>query len=93
MLVAASEALTAAAQPVTSGIVGRVVPDSIRETLDWLTPICSASCRPDNLAARGTRRIETFKFLIHDCDPIFTRAFNEVFEADDLKIIRTKSRT
>jgi putative transposase len=42
-----------------------------------------------NLAMDLGRRIETFKFLIHDRDPIFTRAFNEVFEAEDLKIIRT----
>jgi hypothetical protein len=34
-----------------------------------------------NLAMDLGRRIETFKFLIHDRDPIFTRAFNEAFEA------------
>jgi hypothetical protein len=34
------------------------------------------------------RRTETLKFLIHDRDPIFTRAFNEVFEAEYLKITR-----
>jgi putative transposase len=42
-----------------------------------------------NLAMDLGQRIETFKFLIHDRDPIFTRALNEVFEAEDLKIIRT----
>jgi hypothetical protein len=42
-----------------------------------------------NLATDLGQRIETFKFLIHDRDPIFTRAFDEVFRADGLKIIRT----
>jgi hypothetical protein len=52
-----------------------------RWTLKW----SSYSVR----TCRSPQRIETFKFLIHDRDPIFTRAFNEVFEAEDLKIIRT----
>jgi transposase InsO family protein len=42
-----------------------------------------------NLAMDLGTQIETFKFLIHDRDPIFTRAFNEVFRADGLKIIRS----
>jgi transposase InsO family protein len=41
-----------------------------------------------HLAMDLGQRIETFKFLIHDRDPIFTRAFNEVFEMEDLKIIQ-----
>ncbi|HEY0693086.1 MAG TPA: helix-turn-helix domain-containing protein [Kribbella sp.] len=41
-----------------------------------------------NLGMELGRRTETLKFLIHDRDLIFTRAFNEVFEAEDLKIIR-----
>lgn len=41
-----------------------------------------------NLAVDLGQRIETFKFLIHDRDPIFTRAFDEVFRADGLRIIR-----
>jgi hypothetical protein len=42
-----------------------------------------------NLAMDLGQRIETFTFLIHDRDPIFTTAFNEVFRADGLNIIRT----
>jgi putative transposase len=38
-------------------------------------------------------RIGTLRFLIHDRDPLFTAAFEEVFKADGLQIIKTMPRT
>jgi putative transposase len=38
-------------------------------------------------------RIGTLRLLIHDRDPLFTAAFEEVFKADGLQIIKTMPRT
>jgi putative transposase len=38
-------------------------------------------------------RIGTLRFLIHNRDPLFTAAFEEVFKADGLQIIKTMPRT
>jgi hypothetical protein len=38
-------------------------------------------------------RIGALRFLIHDRDPLFTLAFEEVFKAEGLRIITTLPRT
>ncbi|MFB4295171.1 hypothetical protein [Actinomadura sp. NTSP31] len=46
-----------------------------------------------NLAMDLADRIGTLRFLIHDRDPVFTGAFDEVFKAEGVRIIRTLPRT
>jgi transposase InsO family protein len=38
-------------------------------------------------------RLGAQRFLIHDRDPLFTAAFGEVFQAEELRIITTMPRT
>jgi putative transposase len=46
-----------------------------------------------NLAMDLGDRPGMLRFLIHDCDPLFTAAFGEVFKAGGLRIITTWPRT
>ena len=46
-----------------------------------------------NLAMDLGDRLGTLRFLIHDRDPLFTTAFDEVFKAEGLRIITTLPRT
>ncbi|GAA2171578.1 hypothetical protein GCM10009727_96890 [Actinomadura napierensis] len=46
-----------------------------------------------NLAMDLADRIGTLRFLVHDRDPVFTGAFDEVFKAEGVRIIRTLPRT
>jgi len=46
-----------------------------------------------NLAMGLDDRLGTLRFLIHDCDPLFTTAFAEVFKAEGLRVISTLPRT
>ncbi|MCW2947092.1 MAG: Integrase catalytic region [Actinoallomurus sp.] len=46
-----------------------------------------------NLTMDLGHRIGTLRFLIHDRDPLFTTAFEEVFTAEGLRIIKTTPRT
>jgi putative transposase len=46
-----------------------------------------------NLAMDLGDRLDTLRFLIHDRDPLFTAAFDEVFKAERLRIITTLPRT
>ncbi len=46
-----------------------------------------------NLAMDLGDRLGTLRFLIHDRDPVFTTAFDEVFMAEGLRIITTLPRT
>jgi len=46
-----------------------------------------------NLAVDLGDRLGTLRFLIHDRDPLFTTAFEEVFKTEGLRIIPTLSRT
>ncbi|MGI5320976.1 integrase core domain-containing protein [Actinomadura nitritigenes] len=46
-----------------------------------------------NLAMDRADRIGTLRFLIHDREPVFTGAFDEVFKAEGVRIIRTLPRT
>jgi putative transposase len=46
-----------------------------------------------NLAMDLSDRLGTLRFLIHDRDPLFTTAFQEVFKAEGLRIITTLPRT
>ena len=45
-----------------------------------------------NLAMELEDRIGALRFLIHDRDPVFTAAFDEVFQADGLRVVRTSPR-
>jgi putative transposase len=42
-----------------------------------------------NLAMEPDIRMESLRFLVHDRDTRFTAAFDEVFRAEDLRIIKT----
>jgi hypothetical protein len=46
-----------------------------------------------NLAMDLADRIGKLRSVIHDRDPIFTAAFDEVFKADELRVVRTLPRT
>jgi putative transposase len=46
-----------------------------------------------NLAMDLGDRLGTLRFLIHDRDPLFTAAFEEVFKAEGLRVIPTLPRT
>jgi putative transposase len=46
-----------------------------------------------NLAMDLGDRLGTLRFLIHDCDPVFTTAFGEVFKSEGLRIIATLPKT
>ena len=46
-----------------------------------------------NLAMDLGDRLGTLRFLIHDRDPLFTTAFQEVFKAEGLRIMTTLPRT
>ena len=46
-----------------------------------------------NLAMDLDDRLGTLRFLIHDRDPIFTAAFDEVFKSEGLRIITTLPQT
>ncbi|GAA0229617.1 hypothetical protein GCM10009527_027640 [Actinomadura nitritigenes] len=46
-----------------------------------------------NLSIDLADRIGTLRLLIHDRDPVFTGAFDEVFKAEGVRIIRTLPRT
>ncbi|WP_207400468.1 integrase core domain-containing protein, partial [Actinomadura fibrosa] len=46
-----------------------------------------------NLAMELEGRIGALRFLIHDRDPIFTAAFDEVFKVEGLQVVRTLPRT
>jgi putative transposase len=46
-----------------------------------------------NLAMDLGDRLDTLRFLIHDRDPLFTTAFDEVFKAEGLRIITTLPQT
>lgn len=46
-----------------------------------------------NLAMNLGDRLGTLRFLIHDRDPLFTTAFDEVFTSEGLRIITTLPRT
>lgn len=46
-----------------------------------------------NLAMDLGDRLGTLRFLIHDCDPLFTTAFGEVFKSERLQVITTLPRT
>jgi putative transposase len=46
-----------------------------------------------NLAMDLADRIGTLRFLIHDRDPVFTGAFDEVLKAEGVRITRTLPRT
>ncbi|MDL4775221.1 hypothetical protein [Actinomadura xylanilytica] len=46
-----------------------------------------------NLAMELGDRIGALRFLIHDRDPVLTAAFDEVFKAEGLRIVRTLPRT
>ena len=46
-----------------------------------------------NLAMDLDDRLGTMRFLIHDRDPVFTAAFDEVFKSEGLRIITTLPRT
>lgn len=46
-----------------------------------------------NLAMDLADRIGKLRFVIHDRDPIFTAAFDEVFKANGLRVVRTLPRT
>jgi putative transposase len=46
-----------------------------------------------NLAMDLDDRLGMLRFLIHDRDPLFTTAFDEVFRAEGLRIITTLPRT
>ena len=46
-----------------------------------------------NLAMDLGDRLGTLRFLIHDRDPLFTAAFDEVFKAEGLRIITTLPKT
>ena len=45
-----------------------------------------------NLSCSLAERSEPLRFLIHDRDSKFTRAFDEVFASEGLEIIRTSFR-
>jgi hypothetical protein len=45
-----------------------------------------------NLAMDLGERLGTLRFLIRDRDPLFTTAFDEVFKAEELQIIKTCRR-
>jgi putative transposase len=46
-----------------------------------------------NLAMDLGDRLDALRFLIHDRDPLFTTAFDEVFKAEGLRIITTLPQT
>ncbi|GAA0269563.1 hypothetical protein GCM10009527_077270 [Actinomadura nitritigenes] len=46
-----------------------------------------------NLAMELGDRIGALRFLIHDRDPVFTAAFDEVLKTEGLKVVRILSRT
>lgn len=46
-----------------------------------------------NLAMDLGDRIGALRFLIHDRDPVFTAAFDEVFKTEGVRIVRTLPRT
>ncbi|GAA2165112.1 integrase core domain-containing protein [Actinomadura napierensis] len=46
-----------------------------------------------NLAMELEGRIGALGFLIHDRDPIFTAAFDEVFKVEGLQVVRTLPQT
>ncbi|MFB4302535.1 integrase core domain-containing protein [Actinomadura sp. NTSP31] len=46
-----------------------------------------------NLAMESGERIGVLRFLIHDRDPVFTAAFDEVLKTEGLKVVRTLPRT
>jgi putative transposase len=46
-----------------------------------------------NLAIDLGDRLGTLRFLIHDRDPLFTAAFDEVFKAEGMRIITTLPKT
>jgi hypothetical protein len=46
-----------------------------------------------NLAMELGDRTGALRFLIHDRDPVFTTAFDEVFKADGLRVVRTLPQT
>jgi putative transposase len=46
-----------------------------------------------NLAMDLGERLGTLRFLIRDRDPLFTTAFDEVFKAEELQIIKTLPKT
>ncbi len=52
-----------------------------------------AAQRARNLAMDLGDRLGTLRFLIHDRDPVFTAAFDEVFRAEGLRVITTLPRT
>lgn len=49
--------------------------------------------RARNLAMDLGDRIGALRFVIHDRDPVFTAAFDEVFKAEGLRITTTLPRT
>jgi transposase len=46
-----------------------------------------------NLAMDLGDRLETLRFFIHDRDPLFTTAFQEVFKSEGLRVITTLPKT
>jgi putative transposase len=46
-----------------------------------------------NLAMDLGDHLGTLRFLIHDRDPLFTAAFDEVFKAEELRTIKTLPKT
>ena len=46
-----------------------------------------------NLAMELGDRVGALRLLIHDRDPVFTAAFDEVLKAEGLKVVRTLPRT
>lgn len=46
-----------------------------------------------NLAMELRYRIGALRFVIHDRDPVFTTASDEVFKAEGLRVVRTLPRT